>query len=168
MLKKTSLLLFAVLIISNSAVFAQKTKYAFVQKDSILMSMPEMQEADKKLNDFVNQLQGEITKMQTEYDSKVKNYEANKNSGNELVLNNQIQEINDLGKRIQDFQVNAQEEIIKKRTELYTPVADKFNKALETVANKKGYSAIFPSNVVLYFDPKDDITELVLIELGIK
>lgn len=168
MLKKIRILLFAFLVISSSTVLAQKTKYAFVQKDSILLSMPEMQQADKEINAFVTQLQNEITKMQTEYDGKVKDYEANKATGNELVLNNKIQDINDLGKRIQDFQVNAQEEIVKKRTEIYTPVADKFNKALKTVANKIGYSAVFPSNMALYFDPKDDITELVLVELGIK
>ncbi len=168
MFKKISILLVAVLIISSSAVLAQKAKYAFIQKDSVLLSMPEMQQADKEITAFVNQLQSEITKMQTEHDGKVKDYEKNKATGNELVLNNKIQDINDLGKRIQDFQVSAQEEIIKKREEIYTPVADKFNKAIETVAKKKGYSAVFPSNTALYFNPKDDITELVLIELGIK
>lgn len=156
------------LLLTGSSVFAQKTKYAFIQNDSILIKMPEMQAADKELNEFVAQLQNEITKMQTEYETKVKDYEANKANLSGIVLENKVAEINELGKRIQEFQVKAQEEIIKKREDLYQPVADKFNNAIEEVAKKKGYSAVFPANSAIYFNPKDDITELVKEKLGIE
>ena len=167
-MKKTSIIFILIILISATSVFSQKAKYAFIDKDSILISMPEMKTAETELNTFVTELQNEVTKMNTEYEQKVKDYEANKEGMSELISENKIKEINELQKRIQEFQVSAQEEIIAKRDELLTPVFNKFSNAVETIAKKKGYSAVFPITAVFYYNKNDDITRLVMSELGIK
>ena len=167
-MKKTTILFILTILISTTSVFSQKAKYAFIDKDSILISMPEMKVAETELNTFVTELQNEVTKMNTDYEQKVKDYEANKTGMSELISENKIKEINELQKRIQEFQVSAQEEIIAKRDLLLTPVYNKFSTAVETIAKKKGYSAVFPMAAVFYYDEKDDITKLVMAELGIQ
>ena len=165
-MKKISIIFSLIVLFSVTSIFAQKTKYAFINKDTILINMPEMKLADSELNSFVTELQDEVTLMNTDYNNKVKEYEANKATWGESVLGNRTNEINDLQKRIQDFQVQAQEDIIKKKTELYTPVFDKFNKAVKNVAKENGYSAVFPTQVTLYYDKKFDITDLVWKKLN--
>ena len=166
-MKKITVLLVVLALFASTGAFSQKAKYAFIQRDSILLNMPEMKAADAELNGFVTELQNEVIKMNTEYEQKIQDYEANQETMSDLVKENKVTEINDLQKRIQDFQVQAQEEILAKREELYTPVFDKFEKAVQDVAKEKGYSAVFPANVALYFNPKDDITDLVKSKLNI-
>ena len=165
-MKKTSIIIILVALLSITSVFSQKVKYAFIDKDTILINMPEMKLADSELNAFVTELQNEVTLMSNDYNKKVQEYEENKTTWGASVLENRTTEINDLQKRNQEFQIQAQEDIITKKTELYTPVFDKFNKAVEEVAKEGGYDAVFPTMVTLYFDEKYDITDLVRKKLG--
>ena len=163
-MKKLFLLL--VFFVSVSSVFAQKTGY--VHRDSVYANMPEMQIAQAELNDYLTQIQAEIEGMQLDYQQKVQTFNENVNTYSEVVKNNKITEIQDLEKRIQDFQVEAQTEYIRKQKELLVPVSEKFDQAIENVRKKMKFDVILNVGVdVLYVEPKNIITDEVMAELGI-
>jgi len=148
-------------------IFAQKT--AYIHRDSILLSMPEMQNAQKILNEYYTSAQNEIQTMQADYQKKVETYNNNQLTYSDAVKGNKVQEIKDLEKRIQDFQVKAQTEFNEKQNSLLKPIQKKFDEAVEKVRKKLGYDVIFNINQeVLYVNPKFIITGDVLTELGIK
>ncbi len=61
------------------------------------------------------------------------------------------------------------DDLAKKREELYKPILDRVNKAMQDVATENGYLMVFDSStqVLLYADPSLDVTNLVKTKLGI-
>ncbi|MBN2893789.1 MAG: OmpH family outer membrane protein [Bacteroidales bacterium] len=164
-MKRLSLIL--ILAFSLSIVSAQKV--AYIHRDSVFNNMPEAQKAQEELNVFLNQVQTEIETMQGEYQKKIEIFNQNVNSYTESVKTNKVTEIQDLEKRIQDFQVNAQTDYLAKQKELIVPIRDKFDKAVETVRLRLKYDVVMNIGPdVLYVNPKFIITEDVMKELGIK
>lgn len=163
---KKIITLFSLMLIVGS-VFSQKV--AYIHRDSVFNNMPEAQAAQKELNVFLEQVQTEIQNMQQEYQQKVQTFNENVETYTEAVKTNKVSEIQDLEKRIQDFQVNAQTDYLAKQEELIQPVRDKFDKAIETVRNSKKYDVVINIGPdVIYVDEKYIITDEVMQELGIK
>ena len=108
--------------------------------------------------------------MTAEYQSKLQEYEANVASLSDLLKQTKAKEITDLQQRIQNFQVQAQDELQKKEAELLQPIIDKAKVAIKAVAEKNGYSYVFDSSLgVLIHSPSgDDILPLVKKQLGIE
>jgi outer membrane protein len=164
-MKKMFLISFISLL--SFSIFAQKT--AFIHRDSILLSMPEMQNAQKVLNEYYTSAQNEIQTMQSDYQKKVEAYNNNQLSYSDAVKSNKVQEIKDLEKRIQDFQVQAQTEFNEKQNTLLKPIQKKFDEAVEKVRKKLSYDVISNINQdILFVNPKFIITGDVMTELGIK
>ncbi len=163
---KSIIVIGALLFTANS--YAQKT--AFVELDSLLSIMPEMEVAKKVSADYYKQLEATLTTMQKELNDKLADYQSNETKYTELIKNTKQKELQDLNQRIQDFQVQAQTEFQKKNDELTRPINDKAKKAIEKVAKAKGYKMVMDSSVgvLLYTDPADDIFNAVKAELGIK
>jgi len=152
-MKRLNLLIIALLLISTST-FAQKFKYGHLNGQTTFQKMKEVLVADTALNKYVAQFENEIKKMNEEYASKVKDYQEKEAETNDLIKKSKADQINALNEKIQKFQTAAQEEVNKKRTELYTPIVEKFNAALKTVAKKNGYTMILDNSkgVLLYFE----------------
>ena len=164
-MKKLSLILVLTLLFF----VAKAQKIGYIHRDSVIKSMPEMQEATKQLNSFLQQAKQELKTMQDEYNNKVKDYNASQDTLSDLVKQNKLNDINSLQKRIQDFQVNAQSEYLNKQKALLKPVEKKFNDAVEVVRKKRGYDVIMNiSGDVMYVNPKYIITEQVMKQLGIQ
>ncbi len=164
-MKKLSLILVLTLVFF----VAKAQKIGYIHRDSVIKSMPEMQEATKQLNSFLQQAKQELKTMQDEYNNKVKDYNASQDTLSDLVKQNKLNDINSLQKRIQDFQVNAQSEYLNKQKTLLKPVEKKFNDAVEVVRKKRGYDVIMNiSGDVMYVNPKYIITEQVMKQLGIQ
>ena len=166
-MRKTSLLivLLGILLLSPT-LKAQKTGH--LNRDVVLEKMPKIQEADKALKTYAKTFEDEIKKMQDEYAKKVEAYKATEKTMNNVIKQDKVDELNALNDRIKKIQISAQEDIIKKRDELFKPITDEFNAALKAVAEKKGYKYIIDSRNLLYFEDADDVTKLVEKELGIK
>ncbi len=166
-MKVTNLLiLLFVFFMSSSVLQAQKTGH--LNRDNVLGKMAEVQEADNLLKNYIKTFEDEIRKMQEEYAKKMEEYKAGEKTMNAVIKQNKIDELNALNDRIKKLQTSAEEEVIKKRTELFNPIVDKFNNALKKVAKKKGYKYIIDTRNLLYFESSDNITKLVETELGIK
>ena len=77
-------------------------------------------------------------------------------------------ELNDLNTRLQEFNQVAQQELQKKEQELMEPIIKKANEAITEVSKAGGYTVIFETGQMIYFDEAQvkDITPEVKAKLG--
>ena len=168
MIKFSKVILFStVLMLAASAAIGQKMMIAHVNYDSVLASMPEMDTVRNKAQNFVKQLETQLTSMQNDLQTKYQDYQLHVKDYTELIKGVKEKEMQDLQQRIQDFQQTAQQEIQKENERLIKPVNDRAHKAIKEVANEKGYKLVLDSGLesVLYSEPSDDILPLVKVKL---
>lgn len=156
----------ALVIASPMASFAQKA--AFIDLDSLISLMPEMEAAKKSSADYYKQLEGTLSTMQKELNDKIAEYQANEKNNTDLIKQTKQKELQDLDQRIKDFQMQAQSDFQKKNDDLTRPINDKAKKAIEKVAKAKGYKMVLDASTLLYKDAADDLFNLVKTELGLK
>ena len=172
MKKYLGILLIAVLV-SVSSAFAQKTDYKFghINSNELLSVMPERDSARIELQNYSKMLQEEMEIMQVEYQNKVNLYLEKQETYSDLVKKSKETEIQEMQQRIQGFQQTAQQDLQQKEAELFQPIMDKAQSAIEKVSKEGGFTYVFDLGTggVLYFsDQSIDILPLVKKELGIE
>lgn len=162
--KRALILIFVVVTSSLSA-----QKIAHINLDSLISLMPESAEAKKAQEEYIKQLEGMIQTMQTEFDNKYQDYMANSAKYSALIKSSMEKDLQDLQRRIQEFQGTAQQDLQKKNEELAKPIYDKAKKAIDQVAKENGYKYVLDtsSGIVLYSEPTDDLLNLTKKKLGI-
>jgi outer membrane protein len=148
--------------------FAQQ-KFGHIDSAALLELMPEKAKAEKELEAFAKEFQGALEAMAKEYEGKIAAFQAGEKDMIATVRNTKMREIADLERRIQEFQQQAQEEIGAKEQEVLTPIIDKARKAIDQVAEEKGYTYVFDSSlgVLLYAKDTEDIMADVKTKLGL-
>ena len=74
-------------------------------------------------------------------------------------------------KNLQKQRFGNDGDLAKKRSEIIKPIQEKIYSAIEKIAQEKGYATIFDKasgTTILYINDKNDISDLVLAELGYK
>ncbi len=155
---------------THSAAQDAAIKLGHINSTQLLSFMPETKKADSSLQKFGMSLENQLKTMNAEYENKVNEYKRDEASMADPIRSAKIKEITDLEVRIQDFQQSAQESIQKKKEELYSPIINKADEAIKSVAKDKNYTYIFDASVgvLLYAQDSDDIMDLVKAKLGLK
>jgi len=170
MKKFIGILVLAVLV-SGSSVFAQDLKFGHINSGELLSVMPERDSARLELQNYSQMLQKELETMQVEYQTKVNAYLEKQESYSDLVRQSKEAEIQEMQQRIQGFQQTAQQDLQQKEGELFQPIMDKAQVAIEKVAKANGFIYIFDlgaGGVVYFSETSIDILPLVKAELGIE
>lgn len=161
-----------VLLFAASMSFAQPgLKIGHINTQELLQAMPETDSAQTKLEKMQKELQSQLEVMQVELNNKYQDYLSKRDSYSELVRQTKEDELQNIQQRIQQFAQNADQDLQKKRSELYKPILDKANKAIEEVAKENGFTYILDlsSGVVLFHsDSSLDILPLVKAKLNLK
>lgn len=162
-----------VLLVAGSTLFAYSAgaqKLAHINLDSLLRSMPETDSARKVGQAHYQELESEVESMQKEYQTKVDDYKAHEMTWTPSFKSTQEEAIQQIGQRIQAFQASAQQDIQKFQDSITKPIINKARAAINKVAKRNMYKYVFDtsSGMVLYFEPTDDIYDMVADELGIK
>ncbi len=170
---KNVLKIFLVLAVACSAmqVSAQKTqKIGHINFAQLYEMMPGQDSIRAAFVAHQEQLQAQFQVMQTEYESKLNEYQTNQATMSNIIKQTKEREIIDLQRRIQEFQQTAQEDLQNKEEELTGPIIEKARNAVKDVAKENGYSFILNSTegLVLYTEPADDIMPMVKKKLGLK
>ncbi|BEV03160.1 MULTISPECIES: OmpH family outer membrane protein [Chryseobacterium] len=166
------------LFLTSNMVSAQQ-KIGHVNSDDIFTNLPEAKTAEGSLDTFTKTKQGEIEKMITSYQTKLKAAQDKEKTISEANKETVIKELTaaqtelqTLGKDIETSRTKAAQEISKKQTELFTPIQKKVSAMIATVAKEKGLAYVFdiaPSqgnSQVAYMDGGEDITPTVKSKLG--
>src|SRR6478736_6223516 len=142
----------------------------------IFQQLPEFKQINDQLATHSSQLENQYKAKMQEYDTKVKAYQANVATMNEVVRKSTETELTQLGENIQKFQQDAMANVQAKQTTLMEPVYAKVGKAIEEVAKENGYDFILApqievqgggGDILLYSSEKFDISNLVLKKLGV-
>lgn len=153
---------------------AQGQKYAVVNTDYVLKSMPDYSAAQQRLDRYVTDWAAELADKQGELESMRADYEQESYLLPENLKKRRQEEIKAKEKEIRDLQqlrFGAGGDLDKRRAELLRPVQDRVYAAIERVAQEKNYAFVFDkagSATVLFASKKYDISDDVLEILGVK
>jgi outer membrane protein len=148
---------------------AQSQKIGYVDSQTIIDMMPESAKIKQDLQAYYTELQAELQTMVTEYQNKMRDYEANSATMSNILRQSKEKEIVDLQGRIQDFQNNAETDLAEKQEELSKPMLDKIKAAIDDVVKTKGLAYVFEKTVILSIGDSGsiDITPDVKAKLGL-
>ena len=147
---------------------AQAQKIGYVDSQAIIDMMPEGAKIQQDLQAYYGELQAELQAMATEYQTKLRDYEANSATMSNILRQSKEKEIMDLQGRIQEFQANAEGDFAAKQEELSKPMLDKIKAAIDDVVKAKGLAYVFEKTVILSIgDSAIDITGDVKAKLGL-
>lgn len=167
------LVLFLSLFVFGTA-FVNAQKYGYIDSDFILGKMPEYVDAKDKLDKMAKRWTEEIEKMYEVLQQKKDDFAREEALLPKEEMKKRKEEIDKLETeaiQLQTMRFGVKGSYFDKRQELIKPIQDKVFDAMQQVASKKKFTFVFDkanqSNLV-YADPKFDISNLVLQELGIK
>lgn len=153
----------AIVMLVVGAQQIQAQKIAHVQMDSLIQLMPETKQAMEIAQNYLKDLEKQVSTMKAEFDSKYQDYLTNKDTYSDLVRKTKEEELQTLNQRIEDFRQQAQQDYQKKYTDLSKPIQEKAKRAIDAVAKEAGYKYVLDtsSGVVLFSEQSDDILMVV-------
>lgn len=153
--KKVALIIAATGLFS----FANAQKIAHLSLDSLISLMPETKIAKETAQNYLKGIDAESISMQTELETKYKDYMDKQATMSDLVKKTKEDELNGLQRRIEDFKQQAQQDYQRKTAELTAPIMEKAKKGIEAVAKEGGYKYVLDTSAgsVLYSEPSDDV-----------
>jgi outer membrane protein len=160
----------ALAVLFGSSGQAQSLKFGHVNSDELIRSLPEFDTANVKLEKFRKELENALELMQVELNNKYDAYNKESKNLTDLVKQTKEQELNDMQRRIQEFQTNAQEQLQNKQVELFQPIFNKVDKAIKDVGKENGFIYVFNVSALLYFDEtkSTNVQALAKTKLGLK
>ena len=171
---KTKLLTILVLLVLAVFPVAAQQKYACVNTDYVLRSLPDYANAQKRLDKYVDDWQKELAEKQSEIETLRAEYEQesyllpdNLKKRRQEEIKSKEQEL----RALQQQRFGTGGDLDKKRAELLKPVQDRVYAAIERIAQEKNYGFVFDkagSPAVLFANKKFDISDDVLESLGYK
>lgn len=168
MKKVLKLTLAVVCVMFSTSLFAQKI--GRISSQEVVVNMTEYKEAQTQLEALAKDLQAQMETIQVEMNTKIQEYQKGAETMTDAVRQLKEKELNDLNTRLQEFQQVAQQELQKKEQELMEPIIKKANEAITEVSKAGGYTVIFETGQMIYFDEAQvkDITAEVKTKLGAK
>jgi outer membrane protein len=144
---------------------SQAQKIAHLSLDSLIAMMPETKTASGAANDYLKGLEQELLAMQTEFETKYKEYMEKEATMSEMIKKNKQDDLQQLQTRIQEFQRKAEMDFKMKQSALTAPILEKAKKGIEAVAKENGYKYVLDTSTdrssVLYSESGEDILLIV-------
>ena len=153
---------------------ASAQKYACVNTDYVMRSIPDYASAQKRLDKYVADWQKELQDKQDELDAMRADYEQESYLLPDNLKKRRQEELREKEQELRTLQrqrFGADGDLDKKRSELLKPVQDRVYATIERVAHEKNYAFVFDkaaSATLLFSNKKYDISDEVLELLGYK
>ena len=170
MKKLLKVALVAVCLLSVGNFAKAQTKIGYINLNALIGLMPEAKTVKTTLDTYSKQFTDELASMQTELQNKGKEYQTGQATMNDATKSAKQAELQDIQKRMQDYNTSAQQKFDEKSQELIKPLTDKAHVAVEAVAKEKGYTYVLDSGqtALVVAPPGDDLMEAVKAKLAIK
>ena len=171
MKKLLAFVLFLLVVCTSPA--SSQVKIAYFNSDAIMKQLPDAQDAQKQLDQFVADWQQELNKMQDEWKKKFDEYDKRKLIMTEQRRADAERELRDMDQKIVDFRTQKfgqNGELFNKQNELMKPVQDRVFKAVQDVAREDGYDYVFDKSgdiLLMYANEKYDLTQKVFAKLKV-
>ena len=161
----------SVLFVLPLSVFAQDLKFGHINRQELIEVMPEAVAAQRTLEDLVLKYREEMTKLETEFQSKLTDLQQNSAALEPAIRARRESDLQRMHENIQSFGTNAQEDLQKRQMELMIPIEEKVNKAINEIGEENGFMYIFDvqAQAILYKSSKSvDVLPMVKKKLNLK
>ena len=155
MMKKIKTLMIAAIALVGFQTVNAQAKTAHVDVNELMSKMPAVLDAQNQLKKLSDTYTAEYKTMVEEYQGKLKKYDAEASTVTDAVNQTRQQEVQDMAKRISDYQETAQKDLQKKESDLMKPITDKV----------KGYQYVINASDLLLADGPD-LTADIKKDLG--
>ena len=170
--RKIFLFITSIVVTLGSMASAQQ-KIGWIDSQEIMKQYPDAVEAQGKLDALVAQWQGDINKLQSDFQQEANDYQKRR-----LVLPEQAQvqeenKLNDMQKQIVDLRnkrFGQNGDLYQQQNTIMRPVQEKIMQAIQDVAKDGDYDYIFDKSgqvLLMYSNPKYDLTQQILDKLKI-
>lgn len=150
---------------------ANAQKIGYVNSQDILVSLPEVKQANSDIEVLKSMFQKKGEEMVKELQMKYQELQKKQGSGElaPIEAEKQTAALKQEETKLGEFEQSSQKMIYDRSEELLKPIQDKVNKAIKDVAAEAGFLYLFDSGtgLVLYADPNVDATALVKSKLGV-
>ena len=142
---------------------------AYINSNEILATMPAVLQADKTLQGYAQQLDQELQRQQKDFQDKYVRYSQD-STASEAVINMRVREMEQLQQRLVELQYTSEQELERKKAELYAPILDRVDQAIAAVAKEQGFTHVFDAanGGLVFAEPQFNATPLVKRKLGIR
>ena len=160
------------IVVAMTAVAANAQKFALLDMEYILKSIPAYERANEQLNQVSKKWQAEVEALNTQAATMYKNYQ------NEVVFLSKEQkaakqeeimlkekEAADLKKKY----FGPEGELFKKRESLMSPIQEEIYNVVKEISEQRGYSLVLDrasDSAIIFGSPKIDISNEILQKLG--
>ena len=171
-MKRISVLSMFVLMFCALQASAQ-VKIAYFNSEAIMKQLPDAQDAQKQLDQFVADWQQELNKMQDEWKKRFDEYDKRKLIMTEQRRADTERELREMDQKIVDYRTlkfGQNGDLFNKQNELMKPVQDRVFKAVQDVAREDGYDYVFDKSgdiLLMYANEKYDLTQKVFAKLKV-
>jgi len=172
-MKKKFVFLFLLFSIFPAASFSQ-LKIGYVDSDTIMDNLPDVQDARQKLDAIIQDWQNELNKMDADWKAKYDDYQKRK-----LIMTDQTRaeveaELVTLENKTSDFRekkFGSNGELFQKQDELMKPIQNKIFNVIQQIAEEEDFDYIFDrsGDIMLLFAKEEyDLTSKVLERLNME
>ena len=172
-MKFTLISLFVFLPIISSVSIAQ-LKIGYVDSDTIMDNLPDVQDARQKLDALIQEWQNELKDLESNLKTKKDDYEKRKLIMTGETSTEALAEITKLDKEIVDYRdkkFGANGELFQKQDELMKPIQNKIFNTIQEVALEEDLDFVFDRSgdiIFLYAKEEYDLTTKVLEKLKLE
>ncbi|WP_121246885.1 OmpH family outer membrane protein [Mucilaginibacter phyllosphaerae] len=167
--------LFKVALVAAGMLFAgnfaqAQSKIGHINFQQLIDLMPETKTVKSQLEIYQKQFIDQLTTMNNEYQTKGQAYQTKRATMTDAARGAAETELQDIAKRLQEYQQSSQQQVEAKQRELGKPLIDKARGAVETVAKEKGYGYVLDttSEYLVVSPAADDLMAAVKLKLGLK
>lgn len=149
----------------------QPMKFGHINSTEIMALMPELKAVETTLEAEFKEKEDQLMVMQEELQGKQAEYQQAAASMTPQERAQKEQELGELGQKVQNYYLLAQQQIQAKEQELKTPIIQKLKSAIQEVGDEGGFLYIFEiaTRVPVYNSNKSiDVAPLVKAKLGIQ
>lgn len=153
-----ALILSAFLLFGQASAHAEELKIGYVDMKSAVENTRDHQAGMKKLQALQDQKIKELTVLREQIAAAEKELLSQSMAMAPDRLAMKQQALQDMQKKFQRQQQDAQEEVAVEKNRLEMSIGSKFQKVMQDYGKKHGFDFIMPKPVFLYTDPKHDVT----------
>jgi outer membrane protein len=169
-MKKHIFAILTLVLLSTLNSFAQ-LKIGYVNSDSIIKTLPDAQDAQKRIDAQIQEWKEEIQKMERELDTKQKDFDKRKlvmSDNKKIVIEKELEKLKSDIVKYRDGKFGYKGELYSQQEEIMKPIQNKIFTAIQDVADDEELDFIFDkSGQIMFLFAKEeyDVTDLVLKKL---
>ena len=172
-MKKTFFILSSLILFSSFSAFAQ-LKIGYVDSDTIMDNLPDVQDARQKLDGLIRDWQNELKNMEADYKKKKDDFDKRNLIMTDQTRADASKELSEMEKKISEFRdkkFGANGELFQKQDELMKPLQNKVFNVIQEIAADEDLDFVFDRSgdiMLLYAKSEYDLTPKVLERLKLE